>query len=307
MNKTGTIGSLKKRNKQDTLFASALLLPTFIIFGIVVFFPIIKGIVVSFCDYRLATLNNPVWNNFENYKKIFKHGQILVYFKNTFIYVFFIVVIKFSIGMGIALLINANVKGRKLIRGLYLVPWTIPSVVVAILWKWMFQQQFGVLNYILYHLKLTSTINISWFQDSTLAYVSVIIAVLWRQLPYVIVMLLAGLQSVDKSLIEQATIEGACSRQVFRHVTIPAILPVITTTVWISIMDNFQMFTIIFNMTGGGPLESTTTLSIAAYKKAFMAYDFGQGSAIGVMWMLVLIIATVIYNKMNSKYTVNYM
>ena len=307
MNTSLSLKKLTKKNRVDNFYAGLMLMPTLIIFAVVVFFPIAKGVVVSFCDYKLATLNNPFWNNLENYKKIFEHGKILTYFLNTFVYVFLTVAVQLCIGMGIALLVNSVVIGKKVLRGLYLIPWTIPSVVVAILWKWMFQQQFGVINYLLFKLNITSTINIAWTQSGGLALASIVIAAVWRQLPYMIVMLLAGLQSVDRSLVEEATIEGASSLQIFHYVTIPSIKPILTTAVWISILDNFQMFTIIYNMTGGGPLDATTTLSIAAYKKAFVAYNFGEGAAIGMLWMVFLIAATVIYNKINSRYAVNYM
>ncbi len=290
----------------DTLFAIALLSPAFAIFGVVVVLPIAKGIVVSFCDYTLANLRSPTWNNFGNYRFLFANGQILHYLRTTLVYVSSTVLVQLVLGMAIALLMNMPIAGRGVLRGLFLVPWTIPSVVVAILWKWMLQQQFGVLNYLLFTSHLTSTVNIAWFQDDLLAMMSIVMAAVWRQLPYMMVMLLAGLQSVDESLLEAAAIEGASGFQVFRYVTIPAIRPVIIAAVWISIMDNFQMFTIVFNMTAGGPVEATTTLSVATYRRAFTAYNFGQASAIGVIWMAILILAAVYFNRLSARSTANY-
>ena len=113
--------------------------------------------------------------------------------------------------------------------------------------------------------------------------------------------LLAGLQSVDKSQLEAARIDGATFMQTLRHVTLPTIRPVVLSSVWIAIMNNFQMYTIINLMTGGGPSEATYTLSIAAYEKAFTDYNFGQGAAIGVMWLVFLTIVTVIINKISAK------
>jgi len=210
------------------------------------------------------------------------------------------------LGLAIALLLNQNIKARGLLRGLFLIPWIIPSVVVAIVWSWMLQQQFGVINYILYNLGITSTVNISWTQHSVLAMVAVTMAAVWRQLPYMMVMILAGLQSIDISQIESAKIEGANSWKLLRHITLPSIRPVITTSIWIAVMSNFQMFTIVFNMTGGGPVNATTTLSLAAHKKAFLEYDFGAGSTIGVLWLAVLFIATLIYNKYNERHVSEY-
>jgi multiple sugar transport system permease protein len=292
-----------KKNLRNNIFAFFLMLPTILIFSVVILFPIAKGIVVSFCNYTLATLTKYQWNNFNNYIQIFKDFEILIYFKNTLLFVLITVGLQFIVGMCIALLLNSINKGKRLLRGLYLIPWTVPSVVVAILWKWMLQEQFGVMNYLLFKSNITNSINIAWLQNNVLALVGVSLASIWRQLPYMIIMLLAGLQSVDRSLIESATLEGASSFQVFRKVTVPSIKPVVTTAIWISILDNFQMFTVIYNMTGGGPVHATTTLSIAAYKRAFESYNLGEGSAIGMLWMIVLIFATIGYNKINQKYS----
>ena len=112
-----------------------------------------------------------------------------------------------------------------------------------------------------------------------------------------VVMLLAGLQTIPRTLIEAAKIDGAGDLQVFRHVTLPFLRPVIGTTVLITIINNFQSFTIIFNMTGGGPVQKTTTLSIATYQEAFRKFDIGTGSAIGVLWLVALIGITIIYSR----------
>ena len=145
------------------------------------------------------------------------------------------------------------------------------------------------------------TTAFDWLNSPNLALPAVVIAAVWRQLPYMMVMLLAGLQSVDKSQLEAARIDGATFMQTLRHVTLPTIRPVVLSSVWIAIMNNFQMYTIINLMTGGGPSEATYTLSIAAYEKAFTDYNFGQGAAIGVMWLVFLTIVTVIINKISAK------
>jgi len=291
---------------QDRLFGIALTLPAVVVLCITVFLPILKGIYVSFCEYKITNLNAPVWNNFENFSRLFKDGEILSYFRVTFIYVGLTVIIQFILGLIIALLLDSAIKGRNIYRGLFLIPWTIPSVVVAILWRWMLHQQFGVVNYILYQLGFTDTVNISWTMQSVNAMASVIIAAVWRQLPYMMVMLLAGLQSVDKSLVESATIDGASPLKTLLYVRLPAILPVVISSVWIAVMTNFQMYTIIKNMTGGGPVNATTTLSIAAYRAAFQSYDFGKGAAIGVLWLVLLTFITILSNKMSEKYTMDY-
>lgn len=292
----------RHRGISDSAFALLLICPALLVLGVTVLFPILKGIYVSFCDYKLSNLNAPVWNHFQNYSKLFRSGSIYHYFFNTFVYVILTVVIQFLLGMSVALLLNSKIRGRNILRGAFLIPWTLPSVVVAILWRWMLQQQFGVINYLIYRAGITDTINISWTTDSVLAMAAVVIAAVWRQFPYMMVMLLAALQSVDQSLIDAARVDGASYRKTLKHIVIPSIRPVIISAVWIATMSNFQMYTIIANMTGGGPVESTTTLSLAAYKAAFQSYDFGKGAAIGVLWLVILAVVTLISNKLSEKY-----
>lgn len=305
MNKENRLDQ-KRMYVNDKLFGFLLVLPAIAILSVTVLFPILKGIYVSFCNYKLATLNNPKWNNFKNYKALFKSKDIFIYFKNTFVYVLLTVGIQFVLGFSVALLLNSKIRGRNVFRGLFLIPWTIPTVVVAILWRWMLHQQFGVLNYIFYHLGFTETVNVSWTTQPKLAMAAIVIASIWRQMPYMIVMILAALQSVDRSLIEASYIDGANNFKSIIHVIMPAIRPVIITSVWISLMQNFQMYTIIANMTGGGPTTSTTTLSVAAYKAAFQSYDFGKGAAIGVLWLLLLFVVTLLTNRANEKASSDY-
>lgn len=286
----------------DSVFAFVLIAPALLVLGVTVLFPILKGIYVSFCNYKLANLNNPVWNNLQNYIKLFRNGEIYIYFKNTIVYVFLAVAIQFVLGLGVALLLNSKIRGRNILRGAFLIPWTLPSVVVAILWRWMLQQQFGVINYLLYKAGMTNTINISWTTEANLAMIAVVVAAVWRQFPYMMVMLLAALQSVDKTLIEAARVDGASYWKTLIHITMPSIRPVTISAIWIATMSNFQMYTIITNMTGGGPVNATTTLSLAAYKAAFQSYNFGEGAAIGVLWLVILAVITMISNKLSDKY-----
>ena len=291
----------------DSTFGFLLMVPALLVLLVVIAFPILKGIYASFCDYGLKELRKGIfdlkWNNFANYKIMLQNNQIFSYFKNTFVFVALVVVIQLILGMGIALLLNSKIKARGTLRGLMLVPWTIPSVVTAIVWRFMTNSSYGVINWIAYKLGMIPTLDYSWTLQSGSAMALIVIAAVWRQLPYMMVMILAGLQSVDKSLLEAGTIDGANYWQSLLHITIPSIRPVLITSIWIALMANFQMYTIIANITNGGPVGATTTLSIAAYNAAFQSYNFGYGAAIGVVWLIVLFIITMFSNKLTDKYS----
>ena len=325
---------LSRHERGDRWFGFALTLPAIIMLCIVIALPILKGIYVSFFEYKLgdlrktefnldaqtlsqvfsgekdiSALTNYKWNDFKNYQRLFKgglSGPFFTYFANTVIFVFFAVSIQTVIGMLIALLLNSKIKGKGLFRGLMLIPWTIPSVVVAIVWRLMLHQDGGIVNYVLNVMNFTSSTQISWLQTVLRARSSIVIAAVWRQLPYMMVMLLAGLQSVDHSLEEAAKIDGANGWDSFVHVTLPSIRPVLITSVWIAIMNNFQMYTIIANLAGTGATTGTMTLSIAAYKEPFTNNNFGRGAAIGVLWLVILFIITLLANRLSERSAQDY-
>jgi multiple sugar transport system permease protein len=292
---------ISTREKRDRIFAINLLVPAFLVFSIVIFVPIIKGIIMSFMDHTIYNMAHPVFNGLDNYIKLFKSGIILTYFKNTFFYVFFEVGIQFLLAFMLALALSFNLKGREVYRGLFLIAWTIPSVAVAMLWTLMFQSQYGIINYLLSSVGWISDSNLLWTQSPERAMITVIVAVMWRQLPYMVTMLVAGLLSVSRELIEAATIDGCNRLRVLQHVIFPSISTVLVTTITISIINNFQMFTIIYNMTGGGPMDKTMTLSVGAYHAAFVQHDLGSGSAIGVLWLIVLSVFSVINIRASEK------
>lgn len=296
-----------RRGMSDDTFGFLMMVPALAVLIVVIAFPILKGIWASFCDYGLRELRKGMfelkWNNFANYKIMLKNNQIFTYFKNTLVFVGLVVVIQFVLGLAIALLLDSKIKGRGVIRGFMLIPWTIPSVVTAIVWRFMTNSSYGVLNWFAYTLGIIPSLDYSWTLQPGSAMALIVIAAVWRQLPYMMVMILAGLQSVDKTLVEAGRVDGANYFQTLFNITIPSIRPVLVTSIWIAIMANFQMYTIIANITNGGPVGATTTLSIAAYEAAFQSYDFGYGAAIGVVWLIVLFIITMFTNKLTDKYS----
>jgi len=287
-----------KQKQKDALFAWFLLAPALIILGLFVFFPILQGIHFSFLEYTLETYQNPTWNNFANYIELFESGEIFVYLRNTLVYVSGVVSVEFFIAFGLAMLLNADIKGRNLLRGLFLISWVTPVVVGALLWVWMLQPQYGVVNFLLADLLHLIEPNQTWTQHPQLAMASVILATIWRQAPFMIVMFLAGLQSIPTSLLEAAKIDGANERNIVWHVIMPLMRPVIGTTVMITIINNFQMFVIIYTMTQGGPVDRTTTLSVGAFIEAFTRFNTGKGTAIGVIWLVILVLIALVFNKL---------
>ncbi len=285
----------------DSLFGFLLIIPALLVFLCVIAVPILRGIYISFCDCKIATLQKPVWDGLSNYRAIFTDGSFFQAFGTTLIFCGCTVAVVLVGGLGLALLLNTRIHGRGIIRSLMIIPWCIPSVVIAVIWRWMFNQSFGVVNWFIYKLGLSSTTGINWIMNDTLAMALIVMACSWKQLPYMMVMMLAAVQSVDETLKEAARVDGANALHVFWNVTLPSIRTVVVTCTWLSITRNFQQYTMIKNITGGGPVNATSTLSIAAYLQAFTNSDFGKAAAIGVMWMLFLMIITVLVNRLNDR------
>lgn len=288
------------RKTREMLFAVALILPAFAMLCITIITPLVNIVWMSFFDYSMLNIKSVKWNDYKNYIQLFQEKEFWNSFLRTIVYVFFTVAIQFILGMAVALLLNKKFPGRNLLRGMIFLPWTIPTLIVAVIWMWIMQPQYGVLNFILKSLGIISK-NVNWLGSPQTAMASIIVAAVWRQLPFMMVMLLAGLQTVPQDLVEAAIIDGANKTQTFTNITIPCIMSVIKTVTLTAIIGNFQMFTLFYNMTAGGPVRATTTLTVYTYETAFMSYNLGKGAAIGVVWMLFLIVFGCMYNKKLSK------
>ncbi|WP_273327370.1 carbohydrate ABC transporter permease [Vallitalea guaymasensis] len=297
-NKKSTRRFYKKlgREKHDRIFAIMLLLPAIIVVGFTTFFPIAKSVIMSFFNYKLKANADYYWNDFLNYKELFQEGEIFTAIGTTFKFMIITVALIFVIGLILSNILNKDVKGRAVLRSVVLLPWIIPTIVTGLLWMWIFQPQYGVLNYLLMKLNIISD-PINWVASMKYALYSVVTASVWRQIPFITIMLLAGMQGIPSDLYEAATIDGANSRQCFFKVTLPMLSNVIKSTLLISIITNFKQFPLFWIMTGGGPVNKTTTLAIMTYKNSFVNLNFGKGAAVSTIWLIILIVFSAVYNK----------
>jgi multiple sugar transport system permease protein len=285
--------------RKDKLFLIAILAPAFAMLTFTIGIPIVKSLYMSLFDFTLLKMKSYSWNNFDNYRNIFADKEFYTAVGTTFKYVILVVSAQFVLGMALALALNTNLRFRKVIRTAILIPWIVPTIVASLLWMWLFQPQYGVINYILQQLHLIDK-PYEWLANLNLALPAVIVAALWRQLPFMSTMLLAGMQGISADMYEAAKIDGASSRQIFTSITLPLLKNTIKTVTLISIIENFKMFPLFWIMTGGGPLNATTTLAILSYKTAFIQLDLGKGAAIGAVWLVMLLIFSWGYSKLFS-------
>lgn len=289
--------ALKKRKERikDAGFLLILIAPAAILLCFAIFIPILRSMYYSFFDYSLLRMSDPVFNGFQNFIDAFEDGDFIVSLRVTLTYVVSVVAIEFVLGMSLALLLNREFKGRKFVRSVVLIPWIVPTIVVALLWMWIFQADYGVLNYILVKLHILAE-NKKWVSEPDLALIAVMIAAMWRQLPFMATMLLAGMQGIPHDMIEAARIDGATKVQMFFRIILPFMKRIINTVTLVAIIENFKMFPMFWIMTGGGPMDRTTTLAILSYRTSFVELNLGKGAAIGVMWLIILVSISMIYN-----------
>lgn len=292
------------RSAKDKLFSLFLASPAVIMTVIFILVPVVDSVIKSFTKYQIKNIisGKPgTWNNFANYTKLFQNAKLPQAIANTFTYVIVVVICAFILGMTLALILNAGVKGAKVIQGVMMTPWVIPTVISALIWMWLFQPQYGLIKYLVSVVTGGAVPDLAVLNNPKTALMGISIASLWKQVPLMTLLLLAGLQNVPEELLEAATVDGANRIQKFFNITIPSMKSVITIAVSMSIIENFKQFPLFWTMTGGGPDGATTTLAILSYREAFVSQDLGSGAAVTTVWMLLMIGVIFIYNKLMRK------
>ena len=292
------------RSRKDGIFSLILLLPAVVMTFIFILIPVIDSVIKSFMKYEIKNIISGKpgkWNNFANYIKLFQNAKLPQAISNTFIFVIFVVILAFVLGMALALILNSGVKCAKIIQGVMMTPWVIPTIISALIWMWLFQPQYGLVKYLVSVVTGGKVTDLAVLNNPSLALYGISVAALWKQIPLMTLLLLAGLQNVPGELIEAATVDGANKVQRLFHITLPYMKSVISVAVSMSIIENFKQFPLFWTMTGGGPDGATTTLAILSYREAFVSQNLGSGAAVTTVWMLLMIVVIFIYNKVMSK------
>jgi len=222
---------------------------------------------------------------------------------NTFVYTFFATILKMVGGLGLALVMNQNFRGKNLIRALMLLPFIVPTVLSTIAWMWMLDPGFSVINWLLKYFGLANP-GPSWLGNPTLAMISLIIVNVWRGLPFYGITLLAGLQTISPDLYEAATIDGASTWHRFIYVTLPLLKPVIFIVTMFSIIFTFADFQLVYVLTRGGPANATHLFATYAFDIAMGGGQLGMGASVALAMLpplALIIIAMSIYMKPNKS------
>ena len=269
-------------------------LPGAIFMGAFWIYPIFKMVFDSFL--KVGITGTRTFIGFDNYIKAFTAGGFLKQLKNTLIYILIAVSVETVLGFIFALLFELDYKGSKIVRSLMMTPLMIAPLVAGLIWKLMMSSNFGIVNEFLTRIGiLSSPSEILWLADSRWSLIACCIADIWLTTPFMMLMILAGLQGLDTSVSEAARMDGASKLQEIFYIKIPGIKPVLLTALSVRIIDAAKTFDIIWAMTEGGPNSSSETISIIIYKTLVKYNNTGYASAMAVIFIIVLVVFTLVF------------
>jgi len=253
--------------------------------GLVFVYPALTTLGLSLFRQSAATGFQTEFVGLANFERLTGDSRFINSLRVTTIFTIVSITLEFTLGLILALAANRLMKGQDAVRTILLIPWTLPTAIIAVLWAWIFNDQFGVLNAILLRLKILS-MPFSWLATAPGAMAAAIIADVWKTVPFVFIILLAGIQSVPQELYEAIEIDGGGAWAKFRFVTWPLLSPFAFIALIFRAIQAFAIFDLVYVMTGGGPGGSTETVSIYVYQTYMRYLDFGYGSAISVAMVL---------------------
>lgn len=283
-----------------------LLTPALVVMAVLFLFPAVYNVVLSF--QRLTPYDAPgdaVWVGLQNFRDVFADPQTGRSALNTVFWLTAVtVVIRLVAGMGLALLLQSAVLERWRLRGLcrtmVLVPWMIPPVVAVASWKWLLDANSGVLNQVLMGTGLVDN-GIPFLAQPSTVWWSVVAILVWRELPFVVIVLMAGLQGIPKEQYEAASLDAVNRWQSFRFITVPNLRPVITVVVLMTVIQTFNNFVYVWLATGGGPGTYTQVLATQLYSAAFVSNSLGEGAAIGLLMSAVMAVFALVYLRVSGR------
>ena len=288
--------SLEKRYAR---IGVVLIAPTVLVFCAVILYPLISAIYLSLFSIYTPTLAGE-WVGVDNYTALLASGDFWNAALNTLIWTVGTLMLQLVFGVAMALLLNQSIVFQSLARSLVLFPYFLSTVVAVLVWRWLFNDLYGILNHVLLIAGLIDA-PVNWLGQMPNAMISIILVGAWKYFPFVVIVVLARLQSIPEQLYEAATIDGAGRFQRFTDITLPQLRDVLVVVVLLRAIWDFKEFDLIYLMTGGGPVRATQTLSLLVYEEAFRLNRMGMASTYAVAMMLVLLGFTLVYLRQTNR------
>lgn len=278
------------------------ILPATLFLGAIMGYPIVFAIWMSFQKYDLAALvsKNTEFNGLDNYIGILTNPNFWVALDHSLIFTFVSIFFQFSIGLGLAILFSKPFRGSNLMRGLLLSGWQIPSVVTGTIFLWLFNLDYGLVNYVLTSLNIIQE-PIGWLTQADTALMTVILVNIWLGIPFNTILLTAGITGLPEETFEAATVDGANGWQKLIYLTLPLLKSTILATLMLGFIYTLRVFDVFWIMTKGGPGTATEVLPTFAYRLSFINFNFGQSAAVSVVILTILMVAAVFYLRFSIQ------
>ena len=289
----------KGLEKRYAMLGAVLIAPTVLVFCAVILYPLVSAIYLSLFSIYTPTLAGE-WVGVDNYGELLAGGRFWNAVLNTLIWTVGTLTLQIVCGVAVALLLNQSIVFRSLARSLILFPYFLSTVVAVLVWRWLFNDLYGILNHVLLIAGMIDA-PINWLGEMPNAMISIILVGAWKYFPFVVIAVLARLQSIPEHLYEAATIDGAGPVQRFTDITLPQLRDVLVVIILLRAIWDFKEFDLIYLMTGGGPVNATQTLSLLVYQEAFRLNRMGMASSYAVAMMLVLLAFTLLYLRQTNK------
>ncbi|HJT14734.1 MAG TPA: sugar ABC transporter permease [Dongiaceae bacterium] len=268
------------------------MLPAAVLLLLFLAYPLGLGVWLGFTDERIG--RSGIFIGLENYQYLWSDSVFWLSVFNTLLYTTVASVLKFGLGLWLALLLNEHLPFKAFFRAIVLLPWVVPTVLSAIAFWWIYDAQFSILSWVLIEFGWIDA-PINFLGDPNNARASVIAANVWRGIPFVAITLLAGLQTIPPSLYEAATLDGATSWQRFRYVTLPMLTPIIAIVMTFSVLFTFTDFQLIYVLTRGGPVNATHLMATLSFQRGISGGNLGEGAAIAVA-MIPFLLAAILFS-----------
>jgi multiple sugar transport system permease protein len=277
-------------------------IPAAVLVLLVFVFPIARTLVLSFMHFNLDTGFEVQFAGFSNFIRLSSDSRFAAALKVTLLFTIVSVALEFVLGLLAALAVGTIRRLRSTTRVMLFIPWILPTAVIAALWIWIFNDQYGLVNALLIKLGLITS-PIAWLGKPHTAFISIILADVWKAFPFVFIILLAGLQSIPREIYEAIDIDGGNAWHRFRYVTFPALLPFIFLALIFRFVQAFAIFDLIYVLTGGGPGGTTETVSVYGYYTYMRYLDFGYGAAQAIASVIALaLMAWALYLLLLKRY-----
>jgi len=270
--------------------------PGLLILAILALYPFVFLLKISFQEYSPINANNP-FIGFENYTTLFRDNSFWNSVKVTAIFVFSSVTIEFILGLAIAMLLNQQLAGKRIFRTLILLPIVMAPTVVGLIFRFMMNEQYGVLNFFMEKLGFE---RLAWLSNAKTALPALITTDIWQWTPFMVIILLSGLQGLSEEVYEAVKVDGASKWQAFIYITIPMLSRIIFIAILLRAIDSFRVYDTVYMMTRGGPINVTSTLSWMVYEKGFKVLEFGYGASACIVMLIVIVsVLPMLLRKMN--------